>query len=77
MSRLPGSPGICSSCGAADHNGSGAPDGCSKTYRAALAVVAGKVTLMQAAERFGVSRQAIHKRIRRDGLRVPRGRVYR
>lgn len=70
--RPRGSTGTCSSCGKKGHNGT--PSGCSPSHVAAVRVIAGDMTLTQASERFGISRQSIHERIRRFGLHIPRSR---
>lgn len=72
MSRQRGTVGACSSCGALGHNGT--HSGCSPSYLAAQRVLNGECTLVQAAERFGISRQSINERIRKSGLRVARSR---
>lgn len=61
-------PQTCSSCGAQGHLAS-RKGGCSHTFLAAQAVLAGNATITQAAERWGVAKQSISQRLIAGGRR--------
>lgn len=62
-------PQTCSSCGMPGHLAS-RRGGCSHTFLAAQAVLAGNATITQAAARWGVAKQSISHRLIADGHRI-------